>query len=213
MDQLSRREQKKINNRNAIFEAAEELFSARGFQGTTLEAISEKTGLSKGTVYLYFKSKEELYLMVCIKGLAGFSEELAKNVNKKKSLEGKIKAIYLTFIEYSIRVPILFRVVQDLFVERFRQNISEKTLNDIITAIMELLNYGSEFVLEGIDTGIFRRDLDPYAFSVLCWRIAAGLIELALLKDPKIVKHSDLEHMFDMSIDLLLQGAEAQKRR
>jgi AcrR family transcriptional regulator len=209
MDQLSRREQKKINNRNAIFEEAEELFSARGFQGTTLEAISERTGLSKGTVYLYFKSKEELYLMVCIKGLEGFREELAKKVKKERGLEGKIKTIYLTYIEYSIRVPMLFRVVQDLFVERFRQNISEKTLNGIIAAIMELLNYGSGFVREGIDAGIFRRDLDPYAFSVLCWRIAAGLIELALLKDPKIVEHGILEHMFDMSIDLLLQGAEA----
>ncbi len=210
MDQLSRREQKKINNRNAIFEAAEELFSARGFQGTTLEAISEKTGLSKGTVYLYFKSKEELYLMVCIKGLEGFSEELAEKVKRKRGLEGKIKTIYLTYIEYSIRVPMVFRVVQDLFVERFRQNISEKTLNGIIAAIMELLNYGSGFVREGIDAGIFRRDLDPYAFSVLCWRIAAGLIELALLKDPKIVEHGVLEHMFDLSIDLLLQGAEAE---
>ncbi|MBN2027957.1 MAG: TetR/AcrR family transcriptional regulator [Actinobacteria bacterium] len=209
MNQLSRREQKKIDNRNAIFEAAEELFSARGFQGTTLEAISEMTGLSKGTVYLYFKSKEELYLMVCIKGLEGFRGELAKNVKKKKSLEGKIKAIYLTFIEYSMRVPMVFRVVQDLFVERFRQNISEKTLNDIIAAIMEFLNYGSGFVQEGIDAGVFRKDLDPYAFSILCWRIAAGLIELALLKDPKIVEHDSLEHMFDMSIDLLLQGAKS----
>ena len=213
MKQLSRREQKKVDNRNAIFEAAEELFSTRGFQGTTLEAISERTGLSKGTVYLYFKGKEELYLMVCVKGLEGFREELAKNVKRKRGLEGKIKAIYLTFIEYSMRVPMLFRVVQDLFVERFRQNISEKTLNDIIAAIMELLNYGSGFVQEGIDAGVFRKDLDPYAFSILCWRIAAGLIELALLKDPKIVKHDDLEHMFDMSIDLLLQGAKADQGR
>ena len=213
MNQLSRREQKKIDNRNAIFEAAEELFSTRGFQGTTLEAISERTGLSKGTVYLYFKSKEELYLMVCTKGLEGFREELAKNVKKKKGLEGKIKAVYLTFIEYSMRVPMLFRVVQDLFVERFRQNISEKTLNDIVAVIMELLNYGSGFVQEGIDAGVFRKDLDPYAFSILCWRIAAGLIELALLKDPKIVKHDGLEHMFDMSIDLLLLGAKANQRR
>jgi AcrR family transcriptional regulator len=47
--------------RNAIFEAALEEFGSSGFAGTSMRSVAERAGLAKGTLYLYFKDKDELF--------------------------------------------------------------------------------------------------------------------------------------------------------
>jgi hypothetical protein len=59
-----------------------------------------------------------------------------------------------------------------------------------------------------VEKGLFLPQLDPYRFSVLAWRTATGLVELALLQEPLVLGGSDLENLFEESIDLLLRGAK-----
>ncbi|MCH4889002.1 helix-turn-helix transcriptional regulator [Acidaminobacter sp. JC074] len=57
----SKREEKKKYFTQKIITAAHELFIKTGYKNTTIEAIAEKAGVGRGTAYLYFKSKSELY--------------------------------------------------------------------------------------------------------------------------------------------------------
>ena len=59
-----RKEREKQARQDAILEAAREIFFAKGLDQATIDDIAEKAELSKGTIYLYFKSKEELYISV-----------------------------------------------------------------------------------------------------------------------------------------------------
>ena len=54
-----RKEREKLQRRKDIIDAAEKVFFYRGFESATMDEIAEKVELSKGTLYLYFKSKEE----------------------------------------------------------------------------------------------------------------------------------------------------------
>jgi AcrR family transcriptional regulator len=58
---LSKREQTKVANRNAILEAAREVFAEYGYGATTVRDIIRRTGLASGTFYNYYKSKEEVF--------------------------------------------------------------------------------------------------------------------------------------------------------
>jgi TetR/AcrR family transcriptional regulator len=210
MSTLSRREREKQARKNAIIEAAEELFSEKGFKKTTMQEISGKAELSKGTIYLYFKSKEELYLSVCIKGVAEFGESLDAAVKGKKGLEGKIKAVYLAYIKHSLEQPAIFRVLRDTFIEHVRDNLSKSTIEEISGIIRTWLEYESGLIQEGIDSGIIDRNLDPYTFSLSAWRLSTGLIELALLKEPRVIDRKDLDRVFTESIEILIKGARAR---
>lgn len=210
MSEPSRRETKKTRHRNAILTAAEELFSKRGFKGTTMQKISEKAGLSKGAVYLYFKSKEELYLTVCIKGIAGFGESLEAAGARAKGLEARTKAIYLAYIRHSLEEPAIFRVLRDTFLEQVRENLSRETIEETSGIIKGWLENESLLLQEGIDAGVFDADLNPYAFSVNAWRMATGLVELALLQDPVVIERGELDAVFEWSIDTLIRGIKAQ---
>lgn len=209
MSKPSHRETKKLQHRNAILAAAEELFSEKGFEGTTMQEISERAGLSKGAVYLYFKSKEELYLTVCIKGIAGFGESLEAAGESAKGMEGRIKAVYLAYIRHSLEERAVFRVLRDTFIEQVRQNLSRSTIEEISGIIKGWLENESRLLQEGIDSGVFDTKLDPYAFSIMAWRMATGLIELALLREPIVIERGELDGLFEKSIDALIKGAKA----
>lgn len=212
MSTLARREREKQRRRSEILEAAEALFSERGYRATTMQEISEKVELSKGTIYLYFKSKEELYLNICVKGVAEFGEDLEAAARKAGSLEEIIKAVYMAYIKHSLEKPAIFRVLRDTFLERVRQNLSAATIEEISGIIRNWLELESGLIEEGIERGVFRRDLDPYGFSLTAWRMSTGLIELALLNEPGVAERDDIERYFEQSIELLIGGARSKEK-
>ena len=55
-----RKEREKEHRRNTILDAAEEVFFSKGINLATMDEVAERAELSKGTLYLYFKNKEEL---------------------------------------------------------------------------------------------------------------------------------------------------------
>ncbi len=206
MAEYSKREKKKLMHRQAILRAAEELFSSKGYRETSMQKIAEKAGVAKGTLYLYFRSKEELYLAVCVQGVSGFGENLEKARAAAQGVEEKIRAVYLAYIRHSLEQPSVFRVLRDTFLEQVRRNLSPETVERVSSIIGDWLRNESELVREGVRQGIFRPDIDPYRFSVLAWRAATSLVELALLREPLVIGKSDLEDLFRESIDLLLKG-------
>ncbi len=62
--------------RERIVEAALKVFSSKGYHGTTMESIASKMGISKGALYLYFPSKEELFKEICRMGQERFKATL-----------------------------------------------------------------------------------------------------------------------------------------
>ena len=61
MNNLSRRQQNRLNKKNRALDAALKVFSQYGFETTTMEAIATEANLTKPTLYEYFGSKEELF--------------------------------------------------------------------------------------------------------------------------------------------------------
>ncbi len=82
-----------------ILEAARKVFARYGFDGATVDEIAEAAGLAKGTVYLYFSSKRELYLEALRLGSLRLIEEVKRNVAAAPAPADKIRA----FIEARLR--------------------------------------------------------------------------------------------------------------
>lgn len=61
---MGRREQKKEENRNVILQSAKTVFIEKGYHNTSISDIIRQTGLARGTFYLYFQNKKEIFEML-----------------------------------------------------------------------------------------------------------------------------------------------------
>ncbi len=82
----SRREQKKAEVREALIQAADALFVERGYEGTTVDQIAEKAGVSRRTFFRYFPSKEAIAFPYAANRLEAFRQFLAQRVSQEKPL-------------------------------------------------------------------------------------------------------------------------------
>ena len=74
--QRARRDEDKAERRLAILDAATRMLAAHGYHEITMAEVARRTGLAKGTLYLYFKSKEELFLAALESELSQWFSEL-----------------------------------------------------------------------------------------------------------------------------------------
>jgi AcrR family transcriptional regulator len=86
--------------RAEILEAALSLFSEKGYELCSIDEIAAKAGLAKGTVYIYFKSKEELYKAVLGSALDERARRTLDAMGAAKTAREKIEAFISTRLEY-----------------------------------------------------------------------------------------------------------------
>ena len=68
MEEISKKEKRKNNNKNEIVDAAERLFFSKGYDNSTMDEIAKEAGYTKRTLYSYFTSKEEIYEKIVERG-------------------------------------------------------------------------------------------------------------------------------------------------
>ena len=90
---LDKKELRKEQHRLEILQAAEQLFARQGYHLTTMDSVAEECGWSKGTLYLYFKNKEDLFFSILIEKMDRFSEALLDELSASQGIEGKISAL------------------------------------------------------------------------------------------------------------------------
>jgi len=81
---LSRREMEKHTRRSQMLDAAAELFSKRGYLNVSMRQIAEKAEFAVGTLYKFFKNKEDLYQNLRMEIVKGYHEILTRILSKKK---------------------------------------------------------------------------------------------------------------------------------
>ena len=99
MTRKERRKQERENRRNEIIDAAEQLFFSKGYEKTTMDDIVKKAEFSKSTLYTYFNSKEELFLLVHLRGLKK-RKAVVEAMEKEKTGHNKLRLFgekYYTF--------------------------------------------------------------------------------------------------------------------
>jgi len=96
----SRRERKKAETRQRILAAAIGVFSAKGIEGTTVEEIASKADAGKGTIYNYFKTKEEMVVAFMVDLESKVQPEVARLINRP----GNLASILTAFLRHHFRL-------------------------------------------------------------------------------------------------------------
>jgi len=185
---FERKQKKKKKRKIEIINAARKVFSNKGFNSSTMEEIATEAELSPGTLYLYFKNKEELHTSLSIEILKYLADEIQKVVIEKISVEEKIDYFRDVFIKVYDHDPSILINPFHLQSGETLQNLSDEVLQQI--KIYSSLAHGAiiNVIKEGIDQGIFI-DEHPVALADVLWASYAGVVlwvdSKRLLNDQK----------------------------
>ncbi|MCF8093026.1 MAG: TetR/AcrR family transcriptional regulator [Desulfotignum sp.] len=170
-----RKKREKQRRRRDIINAARKVFSAKGFNSATMEEIASEAELSPGTLYLYFKNKEELHTSLSIDILKYLSIQIHKVVNLDISVNEKIERFRDVFID-------LYDYDSNILINLFHLQSGE-TLHNLSDEVMLKLKENSaqahgaiiQVIKEGIEKGIFI-DEHPVALADVLWGSYAGVV-------------------------------------
>jgi AcrR family transcriptional regulator len=149
------------NTKEKIIEVALKVFGRKGYFKTTVDDIAKTAGLAKGTLYLYFKDKESLYIATIDQQFKNALNFLSEIETKRGSSTQKMTDIASNFVTYMRELG----STHTLFtVESL--NLSEKILKHIkpiiIPHLTEMTKIVSRIIKEGIKKGEFK-DVNPDA--------------------------------------------------
>lgn len=203
----ARRKSEQLARRASIIKAAREVFFSRGFMNTTIDEIADRAGLAKGTIYLYFSSKEELYVSVMAEGMSRLRkafEVLRKHPPGEKGLvEHAFRAYYGFYRKNRKYFRIMFLSSQP----DVRARVPGELLVSCMETARECLGIVRDLVEEGIENGYYRK-VDAWAVANILWATVNGII-MSFEQDPLYrdeIAGMGLEQMLLKSLDLALEG-------
>jgi AcrR family transcriptional regulator len=97
---IGKREQTKVQNRQAILDAAREVFGELGYEAATVRDIIRRTGLAAGTFYNYYRSKEEVFAALADDGARRFAPILKGLRGRGGPLEDFVRAAIVAYFEF-----------------------------------------------------------------------------------------------------------------
>jgi len=162
--------------------AAKKVFLRKGFTNTTVEGIAKKAGISKGTVYLYFKNKQEVYIALMIPVIKEIGRELGKlegrvlknqYSNCRKLVEGILMAHWRAYEND----PEGMRIVQAFLQGDHFSAMSKETLQEINDSARTNFETFRRILSHSVKSGLMKRvELTPLADFL--WGSFLGIIEV-----------------------------------
>ena len=201
-----RKEREKERRRQQIIVAAKRIFSAKGFNKATMEDIAEEAEISPGTIYIYFKNKDELYASLSIRILQHLNIRL-EHVKNENNLNDEQRIASLKDALYDIYDfdPLILINLFHLQSSESLKNLSDELLSEIKRLSQSSLKIMSDIFSEGISTGVFIK-ANPNALADIFWALFSGVI---LWEESKKIidnKKDFLKPTLDIAFYIFRQG-------
>lgn len=163
----------KEERRAAILEGALHCFAEKGYAATTIDDIVRYLGISKGAIYNYFTSKEEMYAQIMESRMKRLASSLDDDQDKEMSASAKLRRLMERFMAQQIddlRRLLGFHLEYSLHASRQNElKASIKKHDDSALAFM------AELIAEGKRSGEFRADVDERLAASMFWALRDGI--------------------------------------
>ena len=201
-----RKQRERERRRQQIIVAAKRVFSEKGFSKTTMEDIAREAELSPGTLYLYFKNKDELYASLSLRILQYMNirlEDVTKETDSNP--EQKIDSIKEALYDVYQFDPMILINMFHLQSGETLKNISSPLLDNITELSRNSLQILADIFknTSASDSFLSRR---PNAVADIVWSLFTGVV---LWEESKRLIDDDKDHLkktLDSAFEIFSRG-------
>jgi len=194
---------KKIIKRQQIIQAAIEVFSKNGFQNSSISAIAKRANVAEGTIYQYFKNKEDLFFSIPAEKTKEFCKDLELHLEGITGTLNKIRKFVWYYLYFFQSNPEYARMLM-LEMRVSKSFVKSKTSD----SLKGFTNKALEIIKEGQEEGIIRKDVNIYLIRQLLLGILEHMVTRWLLKGGKY----DLMQSYNEAGELVFHGISYSDR-
>ncbi len=207
-----RRRKEQAQRRQSILEAAREVFFDKGFMDATMDAIADRCDLAKGTLYLYFKSKEELYVSIMAEGMRLLKKDFDRISGLPSPADELLAEALQTYYGFYQENRKYFRIMFLSSRPDVRERVPAELLEECLDSARGCMQILNDVIEKGMVNGAFRR-VAPWPVATILWSTVNGVImnyeQDALYRD-EVLRGVSLEEMLRQSLDLVLNGLRSE---
>lgn len=218
MGKKERKEREKKQRRNVIVDAAENVIFSRGLDQSTMTEIAREAELSKGTLYLYFKNKNELYMAITKRGSNLLNKQMTTLFGGDHTGIELIRMMgqtYLNFVRNNPGYYNAFSYYESLRDEKELQNSEvahtcEENRREAMALMVRALQIGMQ-------DGTIQNSYDPKELAVLIWASTRGITMMNHMKKTdhhfKMLDDMEIntESLFENFLNLISDGMATEK--
>ena len=201
-----RKQRERERRRQQIIVAAKRVFSEKGYSKSTMEDIAREAELSPGTLYLYFKNKDELYASLSLRILQYLNIRL-EDVKKEKDIEPRLKIVAIKealFDVYQFDPMILINMFHLQSSETLK-NLSSPLLENITELSRNSLTILAEIFKDETGQDNFASH-HPTAIADIVWSLFTGVV---LWEESKRMIDNEkdfLKQTLDVAFEIFSRG-------
>ncbi|MFD1018966.1 TetR/AcrR family transcriptional regulator [Thalassobacillus hwangdonensis] len=175
-----------------IIDAAVEVIAENGYHSSQVSKIAKKAGVADGTIYLYFKNKEDILVSLFQEKMGMFIEKIEQETTSRQSADEKLLRLIEVHFD-QLTADHHLAIVTQLELRQSNKDLRQK-INAVLKRYLEVID---SIVGEGIDEGIFRKDLDKRLVRQMIFGTLDETVTNWVMKDQRY--------------DLVKQAGEVQK--
>lgn len=210
MSSQDRREKERESRRSAILKAARKLFFDRGFKNVTVDNIAAKAEVSKGSVYLYFKSKEEIYTQILINDSSASFEEFQKKFSAREAPASDLLLEFAdNYVNYFLNENELFRILMTFMLHADDMILTDEQNAQLLQSTNDNIKFVSEILQKGVDAGEFSPITNIKQAQNAIWGLLNGIISLFLFMGNPAMRADRIHSTVKDSLNILIKGLKA----
>jgi AcrR family transcriptional regulator len=194
--------------RQQIIAASKRVFTSKGVSRTTIKDIADEAELSPGTLYIYFKNKDELYASLSIRMLKHLHLSLQR-VKETKDLtdDQRIDSVKKALVELYEIDPLMLINLSHLQASETLDNISPELYEQIMDLSRRSLQALSEIFAKGIELGSFLKR-NPMQLAVVLWAMFSGLVLWEESKRSLDTRKAFLKPTLEIAFEIFVRGVK-----
>ncbi len=181
--------------RAEILTAARRVFASRGFHDSTIEDVAEAAGIAKGTIYLYYASKHDVYWAALKAGIVAMIEEAERQMAAVPTVREKIHAFIASKINYAEAEKDFFRVYFSEFGNALTQPAEmQKEFKQLYLGQARML---AQVIAEGARRKELR-PLPPESAALAISDLTRGIVAQRMVGWSKAAAADDIQFVFNL---------------
>ena len=201
-----RRKRERENRKNAILKAARKLFFEKGFRQVTVENIARKAEFSKGSIYLYFNSKEEIYSQILLNDIDKFHDRVADILQDPSSASEALIRVAEIYVDFFLNDRELFRILMNFMLHNNDMNLPEDINNHIIKTTNRTISIIEQVFKYGIEKGEFPPDINLRMNRNAIWGLLNGIISLHLFTGKESGRTEVIHSTIKSGLEIYIRG-------